>query len=169
MALLIDEKTFSRMAANRARGQFDRGIESQRRNAERMGVDPSSGRYQSIAQDAQFDKAAGMAAASNEASSKWLEMAQQQLNWEMMQAQRNRDNFLNQSAHVGGGRGKSTTDSYGNNAYDRAKAKRNTDWDNHKAKSPYADEAFKFKYGNQKRVDHALDLAFGDLDRRGMR
>lgn len=172
MALLIDEKTFSRMAANRARGQFDRGIESQRRQAERMGVDPSSGRYQSIAQDAQFDKAAGMAAASNEASSKWLEMAQQQLNWEMMQAQKNRDNFLNQSAHVGGGSPKHDKGKYAdyadaglNKHFGKGRNMGQT-WTDHKAKSPYADENFQRKYGKMKRVDDALENFYGDLDKK---
>lgn len=76
MALAISEENFIGNALNRARGQYDNAIDTAKRNAERMGINPNSARYQGLEQSAQYGKAAGMASAANVAGYNWLKNAQ---------------------------------------------------------------------------------------------
>ena len=80
MAMTISEQNYINDAINRARGAYNNAIETARRNAERMGLNPNSGKFSAIENAAQFDVAAATAATANEASSNWLKTAQAQAN-----------------------------------------------------------------------------------------
>ena len=80
MAMTISEQNYINDAINRARGAYNNAIETARRNAERMGLNPNSGKFSAIENAAQFDIAAATAATANEASSNWLKTAQAQAN-----------------------------------------------------------------------------------------
>lgn len=80
MAMTISEQNYINEAINRARGAYNNAIETSRRNAERMGLNPNSGKFSAIENAAQFDIAAATAATANEASSNWLKTAQAQAN-----------------------------------------------------------------------------------------
>ena len=80
MAMTISEQNYINDAINRARGAYNNAIETARRNAERMGLNPNSGKFSAIENAAQFDIAAATAATANEASANWLKTAQAQAN-----------------------------------------------------------------------------------------
>lgn len=80
MAMTISEQNYINEAINRARGAYNNAIETSRRNAERMGLNPNSGKFSAMEQSAQFATAASAATAGNEASTGWLKTAQAQAN-----------------------------------------------------------------------------------------
>lgn len=80
MAMTISEQNYINEAINRARGAYNNAIETSRRNAERMGLNPNSGKFSAMEQSAQFATAASAATAGNEASTSWLKTAQAQAN-----------------------------------------------------------------------------------------
>lgn len=82
MAMTIAEQTYINNAISKARGAYNNAIATARRNALRMGVNPSSGKFQALENSAQFDAAAGIASAGTNASFDWLRQAQQQQNFD---------------------------------------------------------------------------------------
>ena len=74
----ISQKSYEDMAINRAKGTTQTALESARRQAQRMGINPNSGRYLSAENNAQYDSASQIAAAGTQASWDWLRNAQQQ-------------------------------------------------------------------------------------------
>ena len=77
---LIGQDDYVNRAANRARAQYDAGINSAIRQAGRMGINPSSGAFMNMLNNAQYERTAGMNAAANEADYQWLNAAQKQFN-----------------------------------------------------------------------------------------
>ena len=91
----ISQRSYEDMAVNRAKGTTQTALESARRQAQRMGINPNSGRYLAAENNAQYDAAAQIAAAGTQASWDWLRNAQQQKNLET-QMQWEREKFYNQ-------------------------------------------------------------------------
>lgn len=77
---LIGQDDYVDRAANRARAQYDAGINSAIRQAGRMGINPSSGAFMNMLNQAQYERTAGINAAANEADYQWLNAAQKQFN-----------------------------------------------------------------------------------------
>lgn len=77
---LIGQDDYVNHAANRARAQYDAGINSAIRQAGRMGINPSSGAFMNMMNQAQYERTAGINAAANEADNQWLNAAQKQFN-----------------------------------------------------------------------------------------
>ena len=73
----ISQKSYEDMAINRAKGTTQTALESARRQAQRMGINPNSGRYLAAENNAQYDSASQIAAAGTQASWDWLRNAQQ--------------------------------------------------------------------------------------------
>lgn len=82
----ISQRSYEDMAVNRVKGTTQSALESARRQALRMGVNPNSGRYLSAENDAQYDAAAQIAAAGTQASWDWLRNAQQQRRFDAQMA-----------------------------------------------------------------------------------
>ena len=82
----ISQRSYEDMAVNRAKGTTQTALESARRQALRMGINPNSGRYLSAENDAQYDAAAQIAAAGTQASWDWLRNAQQQRQFDAQMA-----------------------------------------------------------------------------------
>ena len=82
----ISQRSYEDMAVNRVKGTTQSALESARRQALRMGVNPNSGRYLSAENDAQYDAAAQIAAAGTQASWDWLRNAQQQRQFDAQMA-----------------------------------------------------------------------------------
>ena len=82
----ISQRSYEDMAVNRVKGTTQSALESARRQALRMGVNPNSGRYLSAENDAQYDSAAQIAAAGTQASWDWLRNAQQQRQFDAQMA-----------------------------------------------------------------------------------
>ena len=78
--MMIGQDDYVNQAANRARDQYDRGLESTERRLLSMGVNPSSGAFSSMLNDAQYDRTASMNATGNDAFYSWLTAAQNQFN-----------------------------------------------------------------------------------------
>lgn len=79
-SMMIGQDDYVNQAANRARNQYDRGLESTERRLLSMGVNPSSGAFSSMLNDAQYDRTASMNATGNDAFYSWLTAAQNQFN-----------------------------------------------------------------------------------------
>ncbi|MBO4633273.1 MAG: hypothetical protein J5858_15245 [Lentisphaeria bacterium] len=77
---LIGQDDYINNAVNRARNQFDAGLNSSIRQAGRMGINPNSGAFMNMLNNAQYDRTAGINAAANDASYNWLQTAQDQFN-----------------------------------------------------------------------------------------
>lgn len=77
---LIGQNDYINDAANRARSQYDAGIQSTIRQAGRMGINPSSGSFMNMLNNAQYNRTAGINALTNDASFKYLTLAQDQFN-----------------------------------------------------------------------------------------
>lgn len=78
----ISQRAYEDMAVNRVKGATQSAIEAARRQAQRMGVNPASGRYAAVEDDAQYGAAAQVAAAGTQASWNWLQNAQAQNQFE---------------------------------------------------------------------------------------
>lgn len=109
----ISQRSYEDMAVNRAKGTTQTALESARRQAQRMGINPNSGRYLATENNAQYDAAAQIAAAGTQASWDWLRNAQQQKNLET-QMQWEREKFYNQPTMLTLG-GKKTSRNGGKN------------------------------------------------------
>lgn len=83
LAMTIGQRAYEDMAVNRAKNATQNAIEAQRRQAERLGIDPSSGRWQAMENNAQLGAAAQIGAAGTQASWDWLRQAQQQNNFNL--------------------------------------------------------------------------------------
>ena len=81
--MTIGQRAYEDMAVNRAKNATQNAIEAQRRQAERLGIDPSSGRWQAMENNAQLGAAAQIGAAGTQASWDWLRQAQQQNNFNL--------------------------------------------------------------------------------------
>lgn len=83
LAMTIGQRAYEDMAVNRAKNATQNAIDAQRRQAERLGIDPSSGRWQAMENNAQLGAAAQIGAAGTQASWDWLRQAQQQNNFDL--------------------------------------------------------------------------------------
>lgn len=95
----ISQRAYEDMAVNRVKGATQSAIEAARRQAQRMGVNPASGRYAAVEDDAQYGAAAQIAAAGTQASWDWLRNAQAQNQFEQKLALERE--ALNRSANQG--------------------------------------------------------------------
>lgn len=95
----ISQRAYEDMAVNRVKGATQSAIEAARRQAQRMGVNPASGRYAAVEDDAQYGAAAQIAAAGTQASWDWLKNAQAQNQFEQKLALERE--ALNRSANQG--------------------------------------------------------------------
>ena len=77
---LIGQDDYVNHAANQARAQYDAGLEAVKRQAGRMGINPSSGAFMNMLNQAQYERTAGANAAANDANYQWLNAAQKQFN-----------------------------------------------------------------------------------------
>ena len=77
---LIGQDDYIDNAVNRARNQFDAGIDSSIRQAGRLGINPNSGAFLNMINNAQYDRTAAVNAAANDASFDWMKAAQNQYN-----------------------------------------------------------------------------------------
>lgn len=78
--MMMGQDDYINRAASRAREQYDRGLDSTKRQLLSMGVNPSSGAFMSMLNGAQYDRTASMNATGNDASYSWLTAAQNQFN-----------------------------------------------------------------------------------------
>ena len=78
--MTIGQDAYRDHAANLARGQFDAGMGATLRQAGRMGINPNSGAFLNMLNNAQYVRSAGINAAVNDANYKWLGAAQDQYN-----------------------------------------------------------------------------------------
>ena len=77
---LIGQDDYVNRAANQARAQYDAGLDAVKRQAGRMGINPSSGAFMNMLNQAQYERTAGTNAAANDANYQWLNAAQKQFN-----------------------------------------------------------------------------------------
>lgn len=77
---LIGQDDYVDNAYNRARAQWDAGKEAAIRQAGRMGINPNSGAFMNMLNQAQYEATAGANAAANAADMQWLTAAQDQFN-----------------------------------------------------------------------------------------
>ena len=77
---LIGQDDYVDNAYNRARAQWDAGKEAAIRQAGRMGINPNSGAFMNMLNNAQYEATAGANAAANAADAQWLAAAQDQFN-----------------------------------------------------------------------------------------
>ena len=77
---LIGQDDYVDSAYNRARGQYDAGKAAAIRQAGRMGINPNSGAFMNMLNNAQYEATAGANAAANAADAQWLAAAQDQFN-----------------------------------------------------------------------------------------
>lgn len=77
---LIGQGDYVSNAVNRARAQYDAGKDAVIRQAGRMGINPNSGAFMNMLNNAQYEQTAGVNAAANDAQFKWLSAAQDQFN-----------------------------------------------------------------------------------------
>lgn len=77
---LLGQDDYANYAATAARDRYDAAIQNTIRQAGRMGINPSSGSFLNMLHNAQYAKSAGINAAVNDASYRYLTMAQDQLN-----------------------------------------------------------------------------------------
>jgi len=77
---LIGQSDYVDNAYNRARAQWDAGKDAAIRQAGRMGINPNSGAFMNMLNNAQYDATAGANAAANAADTQWLSAAQDQFN-----------------------------------------------------------------------------------------
>ena len=77
---LIGQGDYVDNAYNRARAQYDAGKAAAIRQAGRMGINPNSGAFMNMLNQAQYEQTAGANAAANSADFQWLNAAQDQFN-----------------------------------------------------------------------------------------
>jgi len=77
---LIGQDDYIDNAVNRARNQFNAGLDSSIRQAGRLGINPNSGAFLNMLNNAQYDRTAAINAAANDASFDWMKAAQNQYN-----------------------------------------------------------------------------------------
>ena len=77
---LIGQSDYVDNAYNRARAQWDAGKDAAIRQAGRMGINPNSGAFMQMLNNAQYEATAGANAAANAADMQWLNAAQDQFN-----------------------------------------------------------------------------------------
>lgn len=78
--MLIGQDDYIDQNVNRARSQYDAGIGNTIRTAGRMGINPNSGAFLNMLNNAQYERTAGLNAVGNDASYNYLNMAQNQFN-----------------------------------------------------------------------------------------
>lgn len=78
--MLIGQDDYINQNVNRARSQYDAGIGNTIRTAGRMGINPNSGAFLNMLNNAQYERTAGLNAVGNDASYNYLKMAQNQFN-----------------------------------------------------------------------------------------
>lgn len=77
---LIGQSDYVDNAYNRARAQWNAGKDAAIRQAGRMGINPNSGAFMNMLNQAQYEATAGANAAANAADMQWLTAAQDQFN-----------------------------------------------------------------------------------------
>lgn len=78
--MLIGQDDYIDRNVSRARNQYDAGIGNTIRTAGRMGINPNSGAFLNMLNNAQYERTAGLNAVGNDASYNYLNMAQNQFN-----------------------------------------------------------------------------------------
>ena len=78
--MLIGQDDYINQNVNRARSQYDAEIGNTIRTAGRMGINPNSGAFLNMLNNAQYERTAGLNAVGNDASYNYLKMAQNQFN-----------------------------------------------------------------------------------------
>ena len=78
--MLIGQDDYINQNVNRARSQYDAEIGNTIRTAGRMGINPTSGAFLNMLNNAQYERTAGLNAVGNDASYNYLKMAQNQFN-----------------------------------------------------------------------------------------
>lgn len=78
--MLIGQDDYIDRNVSRARNQYDAGIGNTIRTAGRMGINPNSGAFLNMLNNAQYERTAGLNAVGNDASYNYLKMAQNQFN-----------------------------------------------------------------------------------------